>query len=164
MNSETLKEYHLVSINSRLTTYDSRLFLVQTDTTVGFLSNDLDKLYTSKQRDKSKKILQEVDSFATLNTQTRVPQKYKKLVRNSIKTTFIYPNGSSFRVVDKNSNHHNFISKFKKMYSTSANISGGEFDEEFARSKADIIVEDNFSATSPSKIYKISNYRKIRIR
>ncbi|QOG13321.1 Sua5 YciO YrdC YwlC family protein [Arcobacter sp. FWKO B] len=147
-----------------LNTYHSSLFLVQTDTTVGFLSKTLDKLYTSKQRDKSKKILQEVDSFHTLTTLTRVPSKYKKLVRNSIKTTFIYPNGDSFRVVDKNSHHYPFISKFKTMYSTSANISGGEFNEEFARSKADIIVEDSFCATTPSKIYKISNHRKIRIR
>lgn len=50
------------------------------------------------------------------------------------------------------------------MYSTSANISGGEFDEEFARQKADIIVEDSFNALKPSKIYKISNYKKLRIR
>ncbi len=150
--------------NSTLNTHHSSLFLVQTDTTVGFLSNDLDRLYSSKQRDKSKKILQEVDSFATLNTLTRVPNKYKKLVRNSKKTTFIYPNGESFRVIDKNSKHHNFISKFKIMYSTSANISGGEFDETFAREKADTIVETDFSISSPSKIYKISNYKKIRVR
>ena len=50
------------------------------------------------------------------------------------------------------------------MYSTSANISGGEFDETFAREKADIIVETDFSISSPSKIYKISNYKKIRVR
>jgi len=147
-----------------LNTYHSSLFLVQTDTTVGFLSNDLDRLYSSKQRDKSKKILQEVDSFHTLKTLARVPSKYKKLVRNSIKTTFIYPNGNSFRVVDKNSSHHNFISKFKTMYSTSANISGSTFNEEFARGKADIIVEDSFNYLEPSKIYKISNYKKLRIR
>ncbi|MCK9337936.1 MAG: Sua5 YciO YrdC YwlC family protein [Arcobacteraceae bacterium] len=148
----------------KLNTYHSSLFLVQTDTTVGFLSNDLDRLYSSKQRDKSKKILQEVDSFHTLKTLARVPSKYKKLVRNSIKTTFIYPNGNSFRVVDKNSSHHNFISKFKTMYSTSANISGSTFNEEFARGKADIIVEDSFNYLEPSKIYKISNYKKLRIR
>lgn len=157
MDSEIQKD-------STLNTHHLSLFLVQTDTTVGFLSNDLDKLYSSKQRVKSKKILQEVDSFATLNTLTRVPNKYKKLVRNSIKTTFIYPNGESFRVIDKNSKHYNFISKFKTMYSTSANISGGEFDEAFAREKADIIVEDYFNVASPSRIYKISNHKKIRVR
>lgn len=150
--------------NSTLNTHHSSLFLVQTDTTVGFLSNDLDRLYSSKQRDKSKKILQEVDSLSTLNTLTRVPNRYKKLVRNSIKTTFIYPNGESFRVIDKNSKHHNFISKFKTMYSTSANISGGDFDETFARGKADIIVEEDFNVSSPSKIYKISNHQKRKVR
>lgn len=156
-----------ISLNSKslnLNPEPLTLYLVQTDTTVGFLSNDLDKLYSSKQRDKSKKILQEVDSLATLNTLTRVPSRYKKLVRNSIKTTFIYPNGESFRVIDKKSKHYNFISKFKTMYSTSANMSGGEFDEAFAREKADIIVEDDFSVSTPSKIYKISNHKKIRVR
>lgn len=145
-------------------TLDSKIFLVQTDTTVGFLSKDVELLYKSKQRDKSKKILQELDGLATLKSLTRVPNIHKKRVRNSIKTTFIYPNHNSYRVVDKKSKHYNFISKFKSLYSTSANKSGEGFDEEYARNKADIIVESKFSTQNPSKIYRLTQHKIKRIR
>ena len=70
----------------------SLVYLVQTDTTVGFSSSNDEKLSVVKQRPKSKKILHTVDSFKTLQEHTRVPKKYRKRVRNSKKTTFIYPN------------------------------------------------------------------------
>ena len=99
----------------------SLVYLVQTDTTVGFSSLSDEKLSFIKQRPTSKKILHTVDSFKTLNENTRVPKNFRKKVRNSKRTTFIYPNTKSFRVVPKDSDFYDFIHKFNILYSTSAN-------------------------------------------
>ncbi len=143
----------------------SVVYLVQTDTTVGFLSSDDKKLSLIKQRDSKQKTLQVVDSFKTLKQFVRVPKQYRKKIRNSKTSTFIYPNSLGFRVIDKNSKHHNFIKKFSCLYSTSANITKNNFDEEFAIDKSDVVVYDNnFIEKIASKIYKIykSKLKKIR--
>ena len=139
----------------------SLVYLVQTDTTVGFSSLNDEKLSFIKQRPTSKKILHTVDSFKTLNQNTRVPKKFRKMVKNSKKTTFIYPNQKSFRVVNKESKFYNFIHKFGILYSTSANKTAESFHKEFAISGADILVEDkrNFFETKASTIVKISKKR-----
>lgn len=144
----------------------SKVYLTQTDTTVGFLSNDDKKLSSKKQRDPKQKTLQVVDSLSTLKTKTRVPNKFKRMVRNSKKTTFIYKSGQSFRVVDIDTNHHNFIQKFKCLYSTSANKTKEKFNLEFAITNSDVIVynEPQFKEKVGSSIYKINNkaIKKIR--
>jgi len=81
---------------------ENKIYLTQTDTTIGFLSNDVKRLAKIKNRPISKKILIEVDLLKTLKTFTRIPRKHKKFIRNSKKTTFIYPNSRSFRVVFDN--------------------------------------------------------------
>lgn len=136
----------------------SKVYLTQTDTTVGFLSNDDKKLTAIKQRPQTQKILQVVDSFATLKTNVRVPQKFKKLVRKAKNTTFIYPNQLSFRVVDSSNRHHDFIKKFKTMYSTSANLTQHCFDVNFAKEHADVMVEDQngFYEAQSSQLIKLS--------
>jgi hypothetical protein len=146
---------------------DPRLvYLTQTDTTAGFLSSDDKKLSLKKQRDPRQKTLQVVESLSTLKTRTRVPNKFKRLVRNSKKTTFIYKNGQSFRVVDKDTKHHNFLQKFSCLYSTSANKTKEKFDFEFAIANSDVIVynEPLFKEKIGSSIYKINNsaIKKIR--
>ena len=100
------------------------VYLVQTDTTVGFSSSNDEKLSSIKQRPKSQKILQTLDSFKTLKSMARVPKNFRKRVRNSTKSTFIYPNLKSFRVIPKENSFYSFISKFKNSYSTSANLTG----------------------------------------
>lgn len=141
----------------------NKVYLTQTDTTVGFLSNDDKKLSLIKQRDPKQKILQVVDCFGTLKQKVRVPNRFKQKVRKSKKTTFIYKNGLSFRVIDKNSKHHLFIKKLGSMYSTSANKTKQRFDFEFAFENSDIIIynDHNFEEKSASKIYKI-NSKKIK--
>ena len=138
----------------------SLVYLVQTDTTVGFSSLNDEKLSTIKQRPTSKKILHTTDSFKTLNEHTRVPKNFRKKVRNSKKTTFIYPNGMSFRVVTKDSDFYDFIHKFGILYSTSANKTAESFNKDFATIGADIIVEDKrgFYETKASSIVKL--YKK----
>jgi len=142
-----------------------KIYLTQTDTTVGFLSCNYSRLFKIKNRPISKKILMEVDSFKTLKSLTRVPKKYIKIIRKSKKTTFIYLNKKSFRVVfDKN--HLNFLKKFHFFYSTSANISGKIFEEKKAIDLADIIVYNNknFKESKPSTIYKVTNHKIKKIR
>ena len=142
------------------------VFLIQTDTTVGFLSKDHDKLSQIKGRSNTKKTLEVVSDLKTLLVNTRVPSKFKNKIRRAKKTTFIYPNGKAFRVVDKKSVHNSFLKKFGKFYSTSANYTGKSFEYNFAYENCDISVENRFgfSETTPSKIYKLNNFsiRKIR--
>ena len=143
----------------------NKIYLAQTDTTVGFLSQDFKKLNKIKKRPINKKILKEVDSLSTLKSFVRVPNRFKKQVRRAKKITFIYPNGDSFRVV-KDKRHLEFLKKFKWMYSTSANLAGKSFDEKWARDVVDIVVEEKkgFFEGEPSKIFKINNYKIKRIR
>ena len=142
------------------------VYLVQTDTTVGFSSSNDEKLSSIKQRPNSQKILQTLDSFHTLKTKTRVPKKFRKKVRNSTKTTFIYPNKNSYRVICKDDNFHSFISKFNNLYSTSANLSSKSFDIDFATKNSDVIVytKDVFSEKNSSSIFMISKNRIKKIR
>lgn len=144
----------------------SKVYLAQTDTTVGFLSSDDKKLAAIKQRPTSQKILQVVDSFATLNQKVRVPKNYRKMVRKAKQTTFIYPNKESYRVVDKKSAHHAFVKKFQCLYSTSANKTSHTFDKEFAYEHSDVIVEDKnqLFETKSSQIIKFSCNRIQKLR
>lgn len=142
------------------------VYLVQTDTTVGFSSNDNEKLAVIKKRPKEQKILRTVDSFKTLQKYTRIPNNHKKRVRNSKNSTFIYPNNESFRVINSDSNFYNFIKKFKVLYSSSANEAKKSFDEEYTKKVSDIVVIDKkgFFEDKPSDLLRLSRlkYKKLR--
>ncbi len=142
------------------------VYLVQTDTTVGFSSFDDEKLSNIKQRPKNQKILQTVDSFKTLKEKTRIPKEFRKKVRRANKTTFIYPSLKSFRVVQRHSDFFSFIDKFSTLYSTSANLNKSSFDYDFAYKHSDIIVfsKDGFIEKSSSNIYKVNKKKIIKIR
>lgn len=142
------------------------VYLVQTDTTVGFSSSDDEKLSLIKNRSTSQKILQTVDSFKTLKTKTRIPNKFKNRVRRSKNSTYIYENKNSFRVIDKNDCFSPFISKFQTLYSTSANHTKKVFDENFSLKACDIVVynKKSFEEKKSSKIYKISRNKICKIR
>ena len=144
----------------------SLVYLVQTDTTVGFSSLNDEKLSCIKQRPTSKKILHTVDSFKTLIENTRVPKNFRKKVRNSKRTTFIYPNTKSFRVVDKNCDFYGFINKFGILYSTSANETTKKFEKNFAINSAEILVEDkrSFFETKSSDIVKLGKRTSCKLR
>jgi tRNA A37 threonylcarbamoyladenosine synthetase subunit TsaC/SUA5/YrdC len=140
------------------------VYLVQTDTTVGFLSQSKDRLYEIKQRDTNKPFIKVCDSFRSLSRFTRVPLKYRKMVRHSKKTTFVY-NNEAIRVV-KDKEHLKFLKKLKWSYSTSANLSGDSFDKDFAIKMADVVVHDSrgFCENSASKIYKLHKNRIKKLR
>jgi len=142
-----------------------KTILVQTDTTVGFLSQDAKKLCEIKSRKTSKPFIKVYQNFKSfLDDGNRVPTSKKNLVRRSKKTTFIVKN-RAFRVA-KILLDSKIIRDSKWYYSTSANRAGENFYREFCESKADIIIEDKkgLSENSSSNLIKINNIKKSRLR
>lgn len=141
------------------------VYLVQTDTTVGFLSQSKESLSTAKQRDEKKQFLITTTTHKVQNRLSRTPKKYKKLVRRSSKTTFIYPNKKAIRVV-KDEKHRNFLKEFDFLYSSSANKTNKKFNLNFALEKADVIIEDErgFFENKPSSIMKLGKKTLEKIR
>ncbi len=139
------------------------IYLTQTDTTVGLLSKNKEELNKIKKRELNKPILKEVDSLSTLKEFVRIPKNFRKIVRRAKKTTFIYPNKDSFRVV-KDENHLRFLKKFKWMYSTSSNLHKQKFDKNWAFSVADVIVGSEFKEGKASTIIKIGKRKCKKLR
>ena len=138
------------------------VYLAQTETTAGFLSQNAEALARVKNRPKGKSFLISVDSLGTLRSFTRVPKRHKKSVRKAQKTTFAYPCGLAIRVV-KDEAHLQFLQKLKWSYSTSSNPSGEGFDEVYAQEKADVILFTckGFFESKPSSILRLGK-RKMR--
>lgn len=138
------------------------VYLAQTETTAGFLSQNADALATIKNRPSGKSFLISVDSLQTLRSFTRVPKRHKNRVRRASKTTFAYPCGLAIRVV-KDKEHLQFLKKLKWSYSTSSNPSGKGFDEVYAQERADVILFTckGFFEDKPSSIYRLGK-RKMR--
>ena len=141
------------------------VYLTQSDTTVGFLSQNSTRLADSKQRNPNQPFLICVDSFETLKEFVRVPKKFKNRVRRAKKSTFIYPTNKAIRVV-KDEKHLKFLKKFRWMYSSSANKTKKSFNYDYAKKKADIIVEDcrGFFEAKPSKMVKLGKSKLKRLR
>jgi len=141
------------------------VYLTQTDTTAGFLSQNEKKLKKIKNRVDKKRFIISVDSLKTLKTFTRVPRADKKMIRRAKKTTIVYPNNQAIRVV-KDKNHLRFLKKVRWAYSTSSNRAGCEFEESFAKKSADVIIYDKygFSEKKSSMIIKCGKITKRRLR
>ncbi|NPA11500.1 MAG: Sua5 YciO YrdC YwlC family protein [Epsilonproteobacteria bacterium] len=141
------------------------IYLAQSDTTAGFLSKNKEELNILKGRPKNTPVLKEVDSLSELKNFTRVPQKFKNIVRRAQKTTFIYPNNESIRVV-KDKKHLLFLQKHRWLYSTSANKTSLAFDRHWAFEVADVVVEDErgLFEGEASQIFKLSRSGMKRIR
>jgi len=140
-----------------------KIFLTQTDTTIGFVSQNADKLTEIKQRPPHKHYIKAVNSLHTLKTFIRVPQKHKNRVRRARKTTFIMPNGHSYRVI-QDKHHLLLLNRLKWAYTTSANLSNEEYNESFAREMADVIIEPIKETNQASHIYRLGKYSLKRIR
>jgi tRNA A37 threonylcarbamoyladenosine synthetase subunit TsaC/SUA5/YrdC len=141
------------------------VYLAQTDTTAGFLSQSKDRLTHVKERDNKKDFIISIDSFKTLKNITRIPQKYKKFIRKAEKTTIVYPKNLAIRVV-KNKEHLRFLKKIKWAYSTSSNQAGQSFQLNFAKEKADVIIynKSGFDEKNSSIIIKCGKISKRRLR
>ena len=142
---------------------ENKVFLTQTDTTIGFVSQNANKLTEIKQRPPHKHYIKAVNSLHTLKEFTRVPQRHKKRVRRARKTTFIMPNGYSYRVI-QDKHHLLLLDRLKWVYTTSANLSNEAYEESFAREMADVIIEPIKKTDQASQIYRIGKYALKRIR
>lgn len=157
----------MVKINStsRLFAIESQIILTQTDTTVGFSSQNEERLKETKPRPQTKPFIRLYQDFKTLKLDgIRVPESQKKRVRRSRKTTFIVK-GKSFRVALTILNS-SVLRALKWNYSTSANESGKSFERNFCEQKADIIVENKNSLYEgvASTLLKINARKTERLR
>lgn len=154
-----------INSNSRLLNISTQVVLTQTDTTVGFLSQNATRLKEIKSRDSSKPFIQVYKSFKVLKKEKiRVPNSKKNLVRRAKKTTFITKN-IAFRIAEDRLNS-SLLRSIQWNYSTSANEGGKHFERVFCEEKADIIIEDKnilFEGIS-SSLYKINSKRSKRLR
>ena len=140
-----------------------KVFLTQTDTTIGFVSQNAQRLTDIKQRPPYKHYIKAVNSLKILKSFSRVPTLHKNRVRRSKKTTFIMPNTCSYRVV-QDTHHLLLLNRLQWAYTSSANLSGQSYDEDFARDAADITIEPLTKDSQASSIYKLGNInlRKVR--
>jgi tRNA A37 threonylcarbamoyladenosine synthetase subunit TsaC/SUA5/YrdC len=139
------------------------VFLTNTDTTIGFVSQNSTKLDAIKNRPPHKKYIKAINSLKTLKQHTRVPKRFKNQIRRQNKATFILPNGNSYRVI-RDKSHLQLLHRLKWAYTTSANLSGREYDEVFASKSADIVIYPLRPTNKISTIYKINNIQIKRIR
>ena len=142
---------------------NTKVFLTRTDTTIGFVSQNVEALTRIKQRPPHKHYIKAVDSLRTLCCFTRVPVKHKNRLRRAKRTTFIMPNGYSFRVI-KEKHHLLLLKRLSWAYTTSANLSGYAYDEIFAHNAADVIVMPLEGGDVPSTIIKLGHHTIRRIR
>jgi len=150
---------------TRFSRLKERVILTQTDTTVGFLSQDANKLYEIKSRETTKPFIKVYNDFkAFSDSGNRVPSSKKNLLRRSKKTTYIIKN-RAFRIA-ANSLHSQILRDLSWSYSTSANKTQKSFNRAFCESKADIIIEDKnyLYEDSSSNLVKINKYNKKRLR
>lgn len=140
----------------------NRIYLTQTDTTVGLVSQNKEALREAKQREESKPFIITCAGLRELKEITRVPKKYRKIVRRAKKTTFVYPHKNIAARVVQSGAYRDFLKPFSWMYSTSANLSGKGFDAEFAANTADEIVGDiqTLKENAPSKIILLAKKQK----
>ena len=154
-----------INSNSRLLSIKTKIVLTQTDTTVGFLSQNESKLQTIKDRNSSKPFIKVYKNFKALShDKKRVPNSKKSLLRRARKTTFIVKE-LAFRVSDDSLNS-SLLREAKWNYSTSANEAGKNFKRDFCEEKTDIIIEDKNSLFegSSSSLYRINSKKIKRLR
>jgi len=150
---------------TRFSSLEVPVILTQTDTTVGFLSQNKQKLYKIKERKPTKPFIKVYNSFRSLNSSTcRVPKNIRNLVRRSKKTTFIIKE-KSFRVSSIALNSQ-ILNNITWIYSTSANKSKEKFSLDFCEDKADIIIQDinGLQEKKSSTLIKLNYKKKVKLR
>ena len=142
-----------------------KVILTQTDTTVGFISQDEQRLKELKSRSSLKPFIKVFNDLKSLkDSNIRIPNKFKNHIRRAKKTTFIVKN-QAFRVATSPINSQ-ILRDLTWHYSTSANESGKDFCRSFCEQKADIIIENRFGLhqNSSSSLYKINQLKQKRVR
>jgi len=141
------------------------VYLIQSDTTVGFAAAEPEVLNRLKGRPEHQPVLQTLASLKELYVQTRIPKFARKTVRNAVKSTFIYQDGEARRVVS-GGEYGFFLERFGTHYSTSANPSGGRFDPVWAEAAADVVVTtpEGFGEHAASSIYRLTRRSLTQLR
>ncbi len=154
-----------INSTTRFSDITQKIILTQTDTTVGFLSQNGTKLAQIKSRPSKKPFIKVYKNFKSLAyDKVRIPNKQKNRVRRANQSSFIV-NTQSFRVAPLTL-HSTVLQNLSWSYSTSANESGKKFSRNFCEEKADIIIEDKMGLyeNKASKLYKINNKKIMRLR
>ena len=145
-------------------TEKSTVYLTATDTTVGFVSQSAERLDTIKGRPAHKRYITALPSLRALKRRTRIPAHHRNRVRRARRTTFILPDGRSWRIIH-DPRHRRFIQRLGWAYTTSANRSGEAYDEAWAREVANVVIEPlDMTDPAPSTILKLGRERVRRIR
>lgn len=142
------------------------IYLAQSDTTAGFLSQDEKGLNALKNRSLATPCVECYADFKSFLQRRRAPKIHALRIRKAQKTSFILPSAKSFRIC-KDERHSAFLRATfagSWAFSTSANEHGMAFDETWARAKADICADEILFDSAPSSIFKLSNtaIKKIR--
>lgn len=142
---------------------NDEIVLAQTDTTVGFLSKNIESIYRAKNIKIKKKILINIPKLKDIKG--RVSSIHKNRVRRSKRTTFILNNGNSFRIINTGI-YGLFLNRHGYFYSSSANMAAKHFNKAFSYQSADIIFRTltGFSEKKASTIIKLNKSRLIKIR
>jgi len=156
----------MVKLNSptRFSSKIVSIILVQTDTTVGFLSQNVTQLSEIKARTSNKPFIQVFTDFKTLKESSyRIPNRQKNRVRRAKKITFIVKN-RAFRVATYLQDSSLLQTGWN--YSTSANEASKNFDRVFCEEKADIIIENKYllHEGDASSLLKINAKRTRKLR
>lgn len=155
----------MLNSTSRFPNIKNQVILTQTDTTVGFLSQDEAKLQLIKSRPSTKPFITVFQDLKSLkDAKIRVPNSRKKVLRRASKTTFIIKN-RAFRIAQPSLNS-SLLRENLWFYSTSANESGKNFNRDFCEEKTDIIIEDKnrLFEDKASQLYKINKIKTRRLR
>jgi len=143
---------------------DNRLlFLSNTDTATGLLSQSAHRLDSAKLRAPAKHYITILSSYRELNQSTRTPPRFRNLIRRKENTTFIYPNGRSYRV-NHCKRHGLLLERLHWLYSTSANQSGKPIDIDYCNGVSDITIYPLMAQTKSSTILKLNHKTLKRIR
>ena len=142
-----------------------KVILAQTDTTVGFLSQNASRLAEIKERPLNKPFIQSFDTLRSFKLHGgRVPKKFKNHLRRAKGTSFVI-NSKAVRIISTGV-HHRLLKRYGWLYSTSANAKGASFERHFAERHADLIIEDarGLFEGSASNIYKINQTKRKQLR
>ena len=142
-----------------------KVLLAQTDTTVGFLSQNADSLAFIKERPQHKHFLKVYADWKNFKASYgRIPKAHRSRVRRSDKTTYIVKN-NAFRVIHE-PHHHDLIKSYGWLFSTSANQSGHKYEQNFCEASADVIIEDfrGLHENPPSSIIRLGKHKAKRVR
>ena len=139
------------------------LFLSDTDTTVGFISQDTRRIDRAKKRSAAKHYITALPSLKSLTVRTRIPRTHRRRLRRSRRESYILPSGRSYRIV-RDARHLLLLQRLGWAYTSSANLSETPYDEAYARRVADVVVEPLGPPRTPSRIYRLGRQKMKRLR